>query len=218
MLYNSYKGYLEKAWYMLDKDTTVVVATGNAHKLVEIEAILSNVLVGYKFVSIKEVGDFEDPIEDGETFYENACIKAKDALAKTGFKYAIADDSGLEVDALNGAPGIYSARFAGVHGDDLANNNKLLEELDGVEKKERRAAFHSCVVLASDDGDILFGDGYCEGYIGFEPQGDGGFGYDPLFYPDATPVKTMAQLTSEEKNAISHRFYALQELSKKIEN
>ena len=203
---------------MLDKDTTICVATGNSHKLSEIKAILKDVLQGYSFVSIKELGSFEDPIEDGDTFYANALIKAQDAILQTGCMYAIADDSGLVVDELDGAPGIYSARWAGIHGDDEANNNKLLAELSGVEDDKRTAHFHSSVVLVSRDNLILHGEGKCEGKIGYAPQGEHGFGYDPLFWPDETQGKTMAELTSDEKNKISHRFYALLDLSEQIKS
>lgn len=194
----------------------VVVATGNAHKLVEIEAILSPRLPGRRFVSIKELGDFPDPDETGATFLENALIKARAALSETGLALAVADDSGLMVDALDGAPGVYSARWAGVHGDDGANNAKLLAELDGVPDDRRSARFCSCVVLARADGSYLAGEGFCEGVIGYEPRGANGFGYDPLFHPSDTPGRTMAELTPDEKNAISHRYHALQDLLGKL--
>ena len=113
----------------LDAKRTVVVATGNAHKLTEIEAILSEVMPGVRFVALGELGDFPDPVEDGSDFFENALIKARAALAETGLTMAVADDSGLCVDALGGAPGIFSARWAGEHGNDAANNQKLLREL-----------------------------------------------------------------------------------------
>jgi XTP/dITP diphosphohydrolase len=200
-----------------DTDGLVVVATGNAHKLTEIEAILSPRLPGRRFVSIKELGDFPDPEETGTTFEENALIKARAALAETGLDLAVADDSGLMVDALDGAPGVYSARWAGVHGDDAANNAKLLRELEGVPDERRTARFCSCVVLARSDGSHLVGEGFCEGVIGREPRGSNGFGYDPLFHPDDTPGRTMAELTPDEKNAISHRYHALQDLLGKLD-
>lgn len=190
---------------------TVVVATGNAHKVVEIEAILSSSMPGTRFVSIKELGDFPDPEETGDTFEENAFIKAQAAHEATGLP-AVADDSGLVVDALGGAPGVYSARYAGVHGDDAANNAKLLSELRDVPASERTARFTSCVAYV-DSRARLCGIGHCEGRVGFEERGGHGFGYDPLFLPDDTPGKTMAELEPQEKNAISHRFHALQALA-----
>lgn len=193
-------------------DKTVVVATGNAHKVVEIEAILGQVLPGVRFVSIKELGDFPDPEEDGDTFAENALIKARAAYACTGLP-AVADDSGLVVDALDGEPGIMSARWAGAHGDDAANNALLMRRMAEVPDGERTARFVSCVAFVDADGRQTVATGYCEGTVGRELRGEHGFGYDPLFLPVETPGKTMAELTPEEKNAISHRFNALQELS-----
>lgn len=192
----------------------IVVATGNAHKVTEIEAILSDRLDA-RFKPLKELGSFEDPVEDGETFVENAFIKARAAHAATGLA-AIADDSGLIVDALDGAPGVYSARYAGEHGNDAANNAKLLHELRDVPAEKRAARFASVVAYVAEDGTELFGEGFCEGTIGFEERGDGGFGYDPLFLPQATPGKTMAELTMDEKNAISHRGAALADLLSKL--
>lgn len=200
---------------VLDPAKTVVVATGNAHKVAEIEAILAPVMPGVRFVALGELGDFPDPVEDGETFFDNALIKARAAQAETGLPMAVADDSGLCVDALGGAPGIYSARWAGEHGNDVANNEKLMAQMSAVPEAERTARFHSSVVLVRGD-EVLHGDGDCEGVVGFEPRGDGGFGYDPLFLPNDTPGKTMAELTPDEKNAISHRFHALEDLSAKL--
>ena len=200
---------------VLDPAKTVVVATGNAHKVAEIEAILAPVMPGVRFVALGELGDFPDPVEDGETFFDNALIKARAAQAETGLPMAVADDSGLCVDALCGAPGIYSARWAGEHGNDAANNEKLMAQMSAVPEAERTARFHSSVVLVRGD-EVLRGDGDCKGVVGFEPRGDGGFGYDPLFLPNDTPGKTMAELSPDEKNAISHRFHALEDLSAKL--
>ena len=200
---------------MLDPNKTIVVATGNAHKLTEIRDILGKVLPDVEFVSLAQLGDFDDPEETGTTFEANALIKAEAAVAETGFS-AIADDSGLMVDALDGEPGVYSARYAGVHGDDAANNAKLLRNLENVEDADRTARFMSVVALVRADGIVLSGEGSCEGMIGHELRGDHGFGYDPLFLPNDTPGKTMAELTPEEKNAISHRFHALQNLSREL--
>lgn len=199
----------------LDSERTIVVATGNAHKLTEIEAILGAVLPEVRFVALGQLGDFEDPEENGTTFVENAIIKAEAAVAATGLA-AIADDSGLVVDALDGEPGVYSARYAGVHGDDAANNAKLLRNLGDTPDVERTARFMSVIALIEPSGAVLTGTGACEGIIGHEGRGDHGFGYDPLFLPDDTPGKTMAELMPEEKNAISHRFHALQDLSRQL--
>lgn len=199
----------------LDPTRTVVVATGNAHKVVEIEAILAPAMPGVRFVALGELGDFPDPVEDGQTFFDNALIKARAAQAQTGLAMAVADDSGLCVDALDGAPGIYSARWAGEHGNDAANNERLMREMDGVADEARTARFHSSVVLVRGD-EVLRGDGDCEGVVGHVPRGSHGFGYDPLFLPAETPGKTMAELTLDEKNQISHRFHALEDLASKL--
>lgn len=199
----------------LDSNKTVVVATGNAHKVVEIEAILRDVLPDVRFIALGELGEFPNPVEDGDSFVANALIKARAAFEQTGFM-AIADDSGLVVDALDGAPGIYSARYAGEHGNDEANNNKLLSELTFVDDDKRNARFHSSVVFIKKDGTVVVGEGICPGKIGYAPQGTNGFGYDPLFLPDAVEGLTMAQLTPEQKNSISHRFYALKDLASQL--
>ena len=199
----------------LDPERTVVVATGNAHKVVEIEAILAPAMPGARFVALGELGDFPDPVEDGSTFFENALIKARAAQKETGLAMAVADDSGLCVDALGGEPGIYSARWAGEHGNDAANNERLMREMANVPDAERTARFHSSVVLVRGE-EVLRGDGDCEGRVGHEPRGEHGFGYDPLFLPDDTPGRTMAELTLEEKNLISHRFHALEDLAAKL--
>lgn len=199
----------------LDPTATVVVATGNAHKVTEIEAILAPVMPGVSFYALGELGDFPEPVENGDTFTQNAIIKAQAACEETGLP-AVADDSGLVVDALGGEPGIMSARWAGVHGDDARNNVKLMREMEGVADEDRTARFHSSVVLVRPDGFVLCGEGDCEGVIGHEPRGSHGFGYDPLFWPEDTPGRTMAELEPEEKNAISHRARALAELARQL--
>lgn len=199
----------------LDPQETVVVATGNAHKVVEIEAILSEVMPGVRFVALGELGDFPDPVEDGTDFYENALIKARAAQEQTGLSMAVADDSGLCVDALGGAPGIFSARWAGEHGNDAANNQKLLAELADVADADRTAHFHSSVVLVRGR-EVLRGDGDVQGVIGHELRGSNGFGYDPLFWPVETPCRTMAELAPGEKNHLSHRYHALKDLASKL--
>ncbi|MBR3158595.1 MAG: RdgB/HAM1 family non-canonical purine NTP pyrophosphatase [Atopobiaceae bacterium] len=205
----------------MDKKHTVVVATGNAHKLTEIEAILgaAPAMAGMRFVALSELGDFDDPEEDGDTFTANALIKACAALDETGLAMAVADDSGLVVDALDGAPGIFSARWAGAHGDDAANNQKMLREMADVPDGERTARFHSSVVLVTRDEDgeeVLVGEGNCEGTIARDLRGSNGFGYDPLFELADIPGKRMAELEPEEKNAISHRRRALDDLVSKL--
>lgn len=199
----------------LDPQKTVVVATGNAHKVVEIEAILSEVMPGVRFVALGELGDFPDPVEDGADFYENALIKARAAQDQTGLSMAVADDSGLCVDALDGAPGIFSARWAGEHGNDAANNQKLLVELEDVADEDRTAHFHSSVVLVRGQ-EVLRGDGDVQGVIGHELRGSNGFGYDPLFWPAETPGRTMAELSPGEKNHLSHRYHALKDLASRL--
>ena len=203
----------------LDPEATVVVATGNAHKLTEIEAILGQIMDDCRFVALGDLGDFEDPGENGETFYDNALIKAQAALDETGLQMAVADDSGLCVDALGGNPGIHSARGAGEHGNDAANNEKLLAQMADVPDAERTARFHSTVVLVTRDEDgeeILAGNGDCEGTIAHDLRGTNGFGYDPLFDLADIPGKRMAELVPEEKNAISHRRRALDDLVSKL--
>lgn len=199
----------------LDPATTVVVATGNAHKVTEIEAILAPVMPGTSFYALGELGDFPEPVENGDSFTENAIIKAQAVCEQTGLP-AVADDSGLVVDALSGEPGIMSARWAGVHGDDARNNAKLMREMEDVADEDRTARFHSSVVLIYPDGSVLTGEGDCEGMIGREPKGENGFGYDPLFWPAETPGRTMAELEPAEKNAISHRGYALADLARQL--
>ena len=177
-------------------------------------------------MALGQLGDFEDPEENGTTFLENAIIKAQAAVEETGLM-AIADDSGLVVDALDGEPGVYSARYAGVHGDDAANNAKLLVNLEGVADEDRTARFMSVVALIDTDGLVTYGEGACEGVIAHEGRGDHGFGYDPLFIPadcgvgktdkrPNTENRSYAQLTPDEKDAISHRGNALAELEKQL--
>lgn len=180
-----------------------MVATNNAHKLEEIRRILQE--MGHRAVSLAEIGLAIDPEETGKTFDENARIKATAVCAASG-KPTIADDSGLAVDALDGAPGIYSARFAVSH-NDTANNEKLLALLKDVPEENRTARFVSAVALVMPDGSVLQTQGSCEGRIGFEPKGTSGFGYDPLFLVNG---RSFAQMSAEEKDSMSHRARALQ--------
>ena len=189
----------------------VVVASGNAHKVKEIEAILGPAMPGVSFVPFSQIPGLPEPEETGTTFEENAFIKAQSIHDACGLP-TVADDSGLVVDALSGAPGVYSARYAGEHGNDAANNAKLLRELEGVEAGRRTARFVSCVAFV-DRGVRISGTGCCEGRIGFGLRGSNGFGYDPLFLLEDVPGKTMAELEPEEKNAVSHRRRAIEALA-----
>jgi XTP/dITP diphosphohydrolase len=182
----------------------LVIATRNKHKLEEIRQIFN--VRGLEIVSALEFPEVPDVVEDGDTFEANAIKKAV-SLAKATGLWALADDSGLEVDALNGAPGIYSARYAGEPVSYPANNRKLLKELENA--SNRRARFRCVIALSSPDGKARTLDGRCEGVIGREESGKQGFGYDPLFIPDGF-TQTFAEMDADSKNAISHRGRALQ--------
>ena len=188
----------------------LIIASNNAHKLVEIRAILGDEFE--EILSMAEAGIDHETVEDGSTFLENAEKKAREIMEISGC-CALADDSGLCVEALGGAPGIYSARFSGVHGDDAANRRKLLEVLDGVE--DRRAHFACAMVLVRPDGSVVRAEGRMDGVIAHEEAGIYGFGYDSLFYLPERGC-TNAQLLPEEKNAISHRARALHALVAKL--
>ena len=187
----------------------IIAASANAHKIKEIKAITKK--FGMDVVSRDEAGvpPFEI-VEDGQTFEENSYKKALAIMQASG-ETTIADDSGLMVDYLGGAPGVYSARFAGDHCDDERNNQKLLGMLEGLADSERTAKFVSVITMIFPDGQTLVARGECPGRIIEMPTGENGFGYDPLFVPDGYD-KTFAQLSEEEKNAISHRARALQKL------
>ena len=192
----------------------IVAASSNSHKIKEIQAIMSK--FGMEVISRDEAGvpPFEIE-EDGETFEENSYKKANEIMKATG-EITVADDSGLMVDYLGGAPGVYSARFAGDHGDDGKNNEKLLKLLEGLPEEERKAKFVSVITLIFPGGEALVARGECAGRIIEAPTGENGFGYDPLFVPDGYD-KTFAQLGPEEKNMISHRAKALEKLEKLLE-
>lgn len=186
----------------------LIVASNNKGKIKEIKEILKDV---YEIVPMGEAGFNEEIEENGSTFFENALIKAKAVSEALGVN-ALADDSGLCVDALGGAPGIYSARFSGVHGDDAANRKKLLSELKNLKNPdERKARFVSSVVLYKRDGEVVSGMGETHGIIGFKEEGKNGFGYDSLFVSDDLG-KSFGVATAEEKNAVSHRKRALIDL------
>lgn len=195
---------------------TVIIATNNAHKVEEIETALD--FEGWRFLSLKQAGIASNPEETGTTFVENARIKACAAYEASQDCAVLADDSGLIVDALDGAPGVYSSRYVGVDGDDAANNAKLLRELEGVADGNRTARFVSVLVFIDVDGKETVAEGFVEGRIGHQERGSEGFGYDPLFLPEVcTDGKTMAELTQDQKNSISHRGNALRALKEKIE-
>ncbi len=190
-----------------------VLASSNKHKIAEIRSILEKHRI--RLLSLEEVGLEGLAIDEtGSTFEENAMIKAKRVMELTG-KIAIADDSGLSVDALGGAPGVYSARYSGESADDHRNNKLLKQNLMSVPFEERSARFVSVIALAFPDGREGYYKGICEGMIGFNEKGENGFGYDPLFIPSGYD-RTYAQLTAEEKNRISHRARALKVMSKKL--
>lgn len=188
-----------------------LIATHNMKKRDELQRILSP--LGVHVLTADEAGvDLTDVEETGTTFEENALLKARSGC-KEGKMPCIADDSGLCVDALDGAPGVYSARFAGEHGNDDKNNEKLLSLLSDVPSEKRTARFVSTVACVFPDGRELVVRGECEGKIGYEKRGENGFGYDPLFY---VGERTFAEFTPEEKDAVSHRGNALRALVKAL--
>ena len=193
----------------------IVAATKNRHKIREIEAITSE--FGMSIISRDEAGvpDIE-VVEDGETFEENSYKKAYEIMKLCG-RVTIADDSGLVVDCLDGVPGVYSARFAGIDGDDDANNRKLTELIKDVPYEERTARFVSVITMVFPDGDTVVARGEVEGHLLTEARGREGFGYDPLFVP-AGYDRTFGELDPGIKNSISHRANALKELRRKLLN
>lgn len=203
----------------------ICAATNNAGKLKELRRILEK--QGHTVKSQKELEIFIEPDETGVTFEENAKIKAQAICAASGIA-TIADDSGLQVDALNGDPGVYSARYCGVHGNDEANNDKLIAELNKLKTPPYTARFVSAVCLMLPNGNNITLTGRCEGTVICTRKGTNGFGYDPLFVPDEvgcedgttrpnTQMQTYAQLEDWQKDAISHRGKALQQLDTQLE-
>jgi XTP/dITP diphosphohydrolase len=190
----------------------IVVASGNKGKVAEIAAALAALPV--RVLSLAEVGALAEAEETGQTFEANAVLKATHYSLLTG-KPCLADDSGLEVDALGGEPGVYSARYAGEDADDASNNRKLLAELAAVPLQRFSARFRCVLAYVAPEGVLLTAEGSCEGQILFEPRGEGGFGYDPLFYLPSLG-KTMAELSVAEKNAVSHRGQALRNMTMKL--
>ena len=202
----------------------ICAASNNAGKLKELRRILER--MGHEVKSLRELGIDLDPEETGTTFAENARIKAE-AFCKASGLPTVADDSGLCVDALNGAPGVYSARYCGHHGDDAANNAKLLREMAGVPEEKRTARFVSAVCFLLPDGRELLVEGECPGTVAFTETGSNGFGYDPLFIPDRvglpdgttaenTARRSYAELADGEKDAISHRGRAMEKLDAQL--
>ena len=183
----------------------LIFATGNENKMKEIRMILAD--CGYEILSMKEAGIDIDIVEDGKTFDENAMIKAK-AISEVAGCVVLADDSGLEVDALDKAPGIYSARFMGEDTSYKIKNQAIIDKLEGVPDEERTARFVCALAAAFPDGRVETRRGTIEGRIGYEESGENGFGYDPIFYVPEFG-KTTAELSPEEKNQISHRGKAL---------
>ncbi len=192
-----------------------IIATHNMKKRDEMQRILAP--LGIRVLLAEEAGiELTDVEETGVTFEENAFLKAESGCRESGMP-CIADDSGLAVDYLDGAPGVYSARYSGEHGNDDANNKKLLAALEGLKPAERGAAYVSVACCVYPDGRKLIARGECRGIIGYEEIGNGGFGYDPLFLPvEYNGEKTMAQLTAEEKDAISHRGKSVRKLADMI--
>ncbi|ARW07767.1 XTP/dITP diphosphatase [Bacillus atrophaeus] len=190
-----------------------IIATHNPGKVKEFKDILAP--KGYDVKSLADIGFLEEIEETGHTFEENAVLKAE-AVAKAVNKMVIADDSGLSVDNLGGSPGVYSARYAGEQKDDMANINKVLQELKGIEKEQRTARFRCALAVSIPGEETKTVEGHVEGYIAEEPKGENGFGYDPIFIVKDKD-KTMAELTSDEKNKISHRANALKKLSQLLE-
>ncbi|MCQ2431436.1 MAG: XTP/dITP diphosphatase [Clostridia bacterium] len=188
----------------------IVLASRNKHKITELQAFLAPVDPSIEILSLDDIGFVGDIEEDGDTFEENALIKAK-AAAAHGY-IGVADDSGLAVDALNGEPGVYSARYAGEHGDDHANNELLLEKMADVPDEKRTANFVSVIACAfpEDSHAPMICRGECPGVILHEYRGNGGFGYDPLFLYEPFG-KTYAEMNAEEKNPISHRARAMEQ-------
>lgn len=191
--------------------TRLILATRNQHKVAELRAILADAGLDVELVGADAYPEIPDVPETGVTFAENALLKAH-ALARATGLPAIADDSGLCVDVLNGAPGIFSARWAGKHGDDLANLNLLLAQLSDIAEPHRGAHFFCAAALALPDGTERVVEGRLLGTLRTAPAGDGGFGYDPILQP-LGETRTCAELTADEKNAISHRGQAFRGLA-----
>ena len=188
---------------MTEPAPKVVLATRNEHKVVEIRRILAEAGAVVDLVSVAEFPDVGDVVESGLTFTENALLKAREVAAATGLP-ALADDSGITVVALNGMPGIFSARWAGPGAGDVANLQLLLAQIEDVPDQHRGGAFVSVAALVAPDGREFVEEGRVDGVLIREPRGENGFGYDPIFVPDGE-ARTTAELSAAEKDAISHR-------------
>lgn len=188
----------------------LIIASNNAHKVREIRQILGGVFTDMH--TLQEAGLSIEVVEDGATFAENAVKKAEEVLAAApGYDAALADDSGLIVDALGGAPGVYSARYAGEQHDDADNNRKLMADMAGVPRAQRTCRFASAVALARRGRPTVTAEGACEGLLLDAPRGENGFGYDPYFLYEPAG-RSFAELSADEKNAVSHRRRALEAL------
>ncbi|QOQ38567.1 RdgB/HAM1 family non-canonical purine NTP pyrophosphatase [Trueperella pecoris] len=188
----------------------ILLASRNAHKLEEVRAILLPLIPGLDSIE-GAPPELPEPVEDGRTFAENAVIKARQVAEATG-RPAIADDSGLCVDIMGGAPGIFSARWSGQHGNDAGNLDLLLAQLSDVKPEHRGARFVCAAALAMPDGTVVVEEGQMVGTLRYERAGEGGFGYDPIFQSEGSSL-TNAQLSASEKNAISHRNKAFAKLA-----
>lgn len=196
----------------------IYLATNNAHKAEEIEAIISALKVNAEVASALELGGMPDVEETGNTFIANARLKAWELAKKSPREHILADDSGLEVEALNGEPGVHTARYAGAHATAEDNKAKLLKALEGLPIEERKARFYCCLVLlvpVSGEPEEHVFEGFVEGYIAEAESGEGGFGYDPIFVPLGYE-QTLSELDPEEKNEISHRGVAMRRLAEWI--
>jgi XTP/dITP diphosphohydrolase len=193
--------------------TRIVLATRNAHKVIELREILADLVeeIGLEVVGVCDFPDVGDVVEDGVTFAENATLKAVAVARVTGLP-AIADDSGLAVDVLGGAPGIFSARWSGAHGSDRANVDLLLSQLGDVRDEHRAAGFVCAAALAMPDGRVFVREGQVRGRLTRAPRGTNGFGYDPILLVDGD-TRTLAEYDNEQKNAVSHRGRALRALA-----
>ncbi len=189
----------------------ILLASNNEKKAAELAEILAP--IGAEILKLSNVASYEEPIENGKTFADNALIKARAGAANTGL-ITIADDSGLVVDELNGCPGVLSARWSGKHGDDEANNNLLLGQMEHVPDERRQAAFVCVCAVVFPNGEEAVVEGRWEGQLLRKPQGDNGFGYDPIFLPaeEFPNGRSSAQLSAAEKNSLSHRRKALDQL------
>lgn len=196
----------------------IVLATRNTGKVAELRPILADVLarLDLDLVGVKEFDNLHDVVETGVTFEENALLKARYVARETGLP-ALADDSGLAVEVLGGAPGVFSARWSGRHGDDAANLRLVLAQLSDVPAEHRQAAFVCCAALALPDGRVTTREGRLPGVLVREPRGENGFGYDPIVQVQGD-TRTAAELSPQEKNAISHRGRAFTALAKDIES